>query len=88
MSVRFAMHSRCLGWDARFFYIEQSMWKGGEAANHMLIRMAITSPQGIVAPARVALAGGYAEKSPPLPEWVTAWAGAEALRPWPPARAG
>jgi hypothetical protein len=25
---RLEMHSRCVGWDDRFLYIEQTMWKG------------------------------------------------------------
>lgn len=81
---RFELRSRCVGWDARFFYIEQAMWKGTECANHILIRSAMTSAQGIVPPERVLQAMGADTRSPALPDWVVAWIGAEAERPWPP----
>ncbi|MBC2836341.1 acyl-CoA thioesterase [Paragemmobacter straminiformis] len=83
---RITMHSRCIGWDARFFYIEQSMWLGGECASHMVVRSAVTSTAGIVPPARMLAAMGQAADSPPLPDWVERWIAAEAARPWPPAR--
>jgi acyl-CoA thioesterase FadM len=83
---RVEMHTRGLGWDARFLYIEQSLWKRGEAANHILIRSAITSAEGIVDPARLARALGADGQSPPLPHWVTTWIEAEGERPWPPDR--
>lgn len=81
---RFEMRSRCIGWDARFFYIEQAMWLGKDCANHILIRSAITSAQGIVPPARVLEAMGQVQDSPELPGWVQAWIAADAERAWPP----
>lgn len=82
---RIEMRSRAVGWDARFLYLEQSMWKrSGECANHILYRSAVTSAGGLVPPAEVATALGYPGPTPPLPDWVTAWTEAEALRPWPP----
>ena len=80
------MHSRCIGWDHRFMYIEQSMWKGDDCTSHMVIRSAVTSANGIVAPARVLAAMGQPEESPALPDWVEAWIAAESARPWPPQR--
>jgi acyl-CoA thioesterase FadM len=76
--------SRCVGWDARFIYVEQSMWKGSEAASAVIYRTAVTGPGGIVAPYRVLRAMGRAADSPPLPPHVAAWIDAEAGRPWPP----
>lgn len=83
---RIEMVSRCIGWDDRFIYMEQSMWRGDDCTSHMLLRSAVTGRDGIVAPAQVLAALGPAMESPPLPEWVTAWIAAEARRPWPPAR--
>ncbi|TVP72913.1 MAG: acyl-CoA thioesterase [Rhodobacteraceae bacterium] len=81
---RFELRSRCIGWDARFFYVEQAMWKGQDCANHILIRNAITSSQGIVPTAEVLSAMGRSDVSPALPDWVNAWIAADAQRPWPP----
>ena len=84
---RVTLHSRLIGWDARFLYIEQAMWRGGEALNHILVRQAATEgARGILPPERLLAAMGHPGlASPPLPDWVAAWAAAEALRPWPPA---
>lgn len=87
MFDRLTMVSRLLGWDARFLYLDQTMWKGPDCTSQALIRSAVTSVGGIVPPARVAAALGHGPDSPPLPDWVLAWAEAEGHRPWPPAAA-
>jgi len=85
MFERIEMRSRAVFWDARFLYIEQSMWKAdGECANHIIYRAAITGRDGIVAPDYVMTKMAQPETSPMAPEWVTAWIKADALRPWPP----
>lgn len=81
---RLTMVSRCIGWDSRFLYMEQAMWRDGECTSHMLLRSAITSKNGIVPPARLAEAMGHSTESPPLPAWVLSWIAAESERPWPP----
>jgi acyl-CoA thioesterase FadM len=81
---RVEMRTRMLGWDRRFLYVEQAMWRRGEALNHMLIRIATTSPSGIVPPADLIGQMGADPASPPLPDWVTAWIEADLRRPWPP----
>ena len=86
MFDRVTIHSRCIGWDARFLYIEQSMWKGDDCTSQQIVRSAITSKDGIVPPARMLAAMGQAAESPALPDWVATWVEAEAARPWPPAR--
>ena len=81
---RFGMVSRLVGWDHRFLYIDQTMWRGGECCNQVLIRMAVTSGQGMVPPDRVAAALGHMGAPPALPDWVARWVEADAARPWPP----
>lgn len=81
---RFTMVSRVAGWDQRFVYMDQSMWTKAGCCNQVLIRSAITSANGIVAPAEVMAALGASSESPPLPGWIAAWSEADALRPWPP----
>lgn len=83
---RVEMVSRVIGWDKRFMYMEQSMWRQGECTSHMLLRSAFTDRNGIVDMARVAAAAGHAGPSPDLPDWVNAWIAADAERPWPPLR--
>jgi hypothetical protein len=84
--TRLTMHSRCIGWDDRFIYNEQSMWRGEDCTSHVLIRSAITSKAGIVPPVELARAAGISLESPALPDWVLAWIKADACRPWPPSR--
>ncbi len=81
---RFTMVSRMIGWDERFIYMEQSMWRKGECCNHMLLRGALTGKSGIVAPQTVIDAMGQDIESPPLPDWVQSWIEADRARPWPP----
>jgi acyl-CoA thioesterase FadM len=80
------MRTRFVGWDARFLYVEQSMWKADECTSHALYRVAVTDANGIVAPARVLAAMGEDTIPPEMPGWVAAWIAAEAERPWPPQR--
>lgn len=81
---RVTIRTRCIGWDARFFYMEQSMWKGEDCTSQQVIRSAVTSKTGIVPTAEVLAEMGVSRESPTLPAWVAAWIEAEGLRPWPP----
>jgi len=82
---RITMKSRALGWDDKFVYSEQSMWKSnGECASHALYRSAVTGRSGIVPPAQVLAAMGHHGPSPALPPYALAWVEADARRPWPP----
>ena len=82
---RIEMRSRLLCWDARFIYIEQSMWKrDGECASHALFRTAVTDRNGIVGTDRILGSLGMSGPSPKMPAWVMAWVAAEDQRPWPP----
>jgi len=81
---RLTMYSRCVGWDARFFYMEQSLWRGGDCTSHVLVRNAVTSATGMVPTALVLAEMGQDAASPDLPDWVAAWVAAEGARPWPP----
>jgi acyl-CoA thioesterase FadM len=82
--MRFHLHSRIVGMDDRWFYFRQDTIRGGRIHSSALVRTAITSREGIVAPRKVleALGGAASEWDPGMPEWVKAWADAEELRPW------
>ncbi|UWQ45405.1 acyl-CoA thioesterase [Leisingera aquaemixtae] len=87
---KFEMRSRTAGWDDKFIYVEQSMWKkNGDCASHVMLRTAVTDKNGIVPPAKVLAALGQdAETSPELPAWIKDWCQADAGRPWPPMQDG
>jgi acyl-CoA thioesterase FadM len=81
---RVTCRSRILGWDKRFIYIEQGFWRQDDCTSHMILRYAVAGAGGIVDPADLLDAMGRKAESPPLPNWVQAWAAADATRPWPP----
>ncbi|MEM6276195.1 MAG: acyl-CoA thioesterase [Pseudomonadota bacterium] len=82
---RYEMRTRLMGWDERFSYFEQGMFKtSGECANHVLFRTAVVHKHRAVPMTEVADAMGEDPTSPELPAWVRAWIEAEAQRPWPP----
>jgi len=82
--VKFRAVSRCIGWDDKFFYLDQSIWIGDNCAAQVLYRSAVTDKDGIVKPDRVFAAAGYDEDRPVLPQWAQNWADAESTRIWPP----
>jgi acyl-CoA thioesterase FadM len=82
---RFNVHTRLQGWDDKFFYLEQAMWRGATCCNHALLRTGVTEKGRLIRTARVAEALSVSPVSPPLPDWAQAWVGADAERPWPPA---
>lgn len=81
---RLQMRSRMLGWDDRFFYLEQSFWRRGECTTHMLMRAAAVEAGRMVPIERLTRAMGLQDVDQALPDWVQAWADAERARPWPP----
>lgn len=84
MFQRLELRTRVLGWDARFTYFEHSIWHKEHCCTHAVVRTAITNGKGIVPTDQAAKALGFDTESPPLPDWVKAWDGAEQQRPWPP----
>ena len=82
---RIEMRSRAVCWDERFMYLEQSMWNTkGECTSHVLYRSAVLERGRSVPPTRVLEALGQDPTSPPIPDWIAAWAKADGARPWPP----
>ncbi|MEM7489288.1 MAG: acyl-CoA thioesterase [Pseudomonadota bacterium] len=81
---RIEMRTRCVGWDARFVYIVQSMWVGGTCCSEALMRTAVVAQGRAVPPDEVLAELGWTDPAPEMPGWVTAWIAAEGQRPWPP----
>jgi len=82
--VKFKTVSRAVGWDDKFFYLDQTIWIGEDCAVQALYRSAITDKNGIVRPRRLFDHIGYEGDRPDLPDWVQEWINADATRPWPP----
>ena len=78
------LRTRVAGWDDRFTYFDQALWRDGECCAHAVIRTAIVGKNGIVPAAEAAVGLGFPAESPELPDWISAWAEAERVRPWPP----
>ena len=78
------MHTAIVGRDKRFLYVQQSMWRDGEATSGALFRLAVTSDSGIVPTDQVIEELGQPDWNPTLPAWVQSWIDAEGQRVWPP----
>ena len=84
---RIEMQSSLLGWDARFIYLEQSMWTAdGACANHGIFRTALVSNRRMVPTADIVAEMGLTDSSRHLPDWVAEMFAADDRRPWPPER--
>jgi acyl-CoA thioesterase FadM len=82
---RFTLRTRCVGWDARFMDLDQTIWLGETCAAQALLRAAVTDADGIVTTDRVLQSLEWSGPAPALPDWIENWIAAEATRPWPPA---
>ena len=72
---RYDLQSRLLGWDDKWFFMEQRFVRGGRVAGVVMIRGQLRTAGGPLSP-RTLLAGlGLARDtaSPPLPDWALAW---------------
>ncbi len=81
---RFELRTRFVGWDERFFYLEQAMYRGETCCNHGLLRTGVTKNGRLAPVGEVAEAMGVDPTPPPLPDWIQAWSAADTERPWPP----
>lgn len=78
------MRTRVAGVDARWVYLEQSMWVKGQPASSVLMRTGITA-KGKAIDTGVFLAAMKTQASEvQLSDWQQAWIDSEAQRPWPP----
>lgn len=82
---RFTLHSWLIGCDEKWFYFQQTALRGDAACSSALVRAAvIDGPKGVVPAAEVMAAMGMAGWVGALPDWASAWAAADKMRPWPP----
>jgi len=74
---RLELQSRLIGWDEKWFYIEHRIEAGGVLACQAIVRGAFLGTDGLVLPAVLANAVGYAGASPTLPSWAQPWRDAD-----------
>ena len=75
---KISMRTRAIGRDDRWIYLEQTMWVGEQPACSALLRTCVTSRHRFVPTDNVAAALGAEGWRPDLPNWVSAWAEADA----------
>lgn len=72
--ARYELHTRLLGWDAKWVYLEQRFLRGGEVAAEGIVRALFRGREGNVPTATVLAGIGYTGPEPELPEPVRRWA--------------
>lgn len=71
---RFDLISRIIGWDAKWFYVEQRFESEGKLVADALVRGVFRAPGASVPPGDVVRTVGYQQASPPLPAHAVDWA--------------
>jgi len=74
---RYELRSRLLGWDDRWFFMEQRFTRGGTLAAYGLVKIQFSGRDGRLRPQQVIDATGSAVQSPPLAPAVLQWQDAE-----------
>lgn len=69
----FEVHTRMLGWDEKWSFMEHRFIKQGRVAGVVVIRGVFRAPTGTLSPSEFARELGLAEQSPELPNWLAAW---------------
>ncbi|MBD9427729.1 thioesterase family protein [Pseudomonas sp. PDM15] len=69
----FEIHTRMLGWDAKWSFVEHRFVKDGRVLGVVVMRGLFRGPKGNVSPAEFARELGLAEQSPQLPGWLSDW---------------
>lgn len=70
---RFEIHTRMLGWDEKWSFVEHRFVKDERVVAKVVMRGVFRSRNGTVSPAELASELGMDERSPPLPQWLTEW---------------
>jgi len=70
---RFEIHTRMLGWDAKWSFVEHRFVKDKRVIAVVVMRGLFRGRKGVVAPGEFARELGLDEQSPPLPQWLREW---------------
>jgi acyl-CoA thioesterase FadM len=71
--ARYQLRTRLLGWDTKFFFMEQRFYLNQTLCAHAVVKGLFMGPQDKISPAQVTHAVGYDGPSPSLPSEVLAW---------------
>lgn len=74
---RFALETRLLGWDAKWFFSEHRFLQGSRVAAVVVVRYVFAGARGVVPTTQVLEAIGHTDPSPTLPDWVLQWRDAQ-----------
>jgi len=69
----FEVHTRMLGWDAKWSFMEHRFVKDGRVVGVVIMRGLFRGRQGNVPPGDFAVELGLPEQSPALPAWLSDW---------------
>jgi acyl-CoA thioesterase FadM len=69
----FEIHSRMLGWDEKWGFMEHRFIKNGRVLGVVAIRGVFKGRAGPIRPADLLAGLGVNTTSPPLPSWVATW---------------
>ena len=78
------MKTQIVGFDARWIYIEQSMWVKGKPCSSSLLRTGVTESGKVVATERVLAALGREDWQLQPEPWVQEWIEGDKNHRWPP----
>jgi acyl-CoA thioesterase FadM len=80
---RFTLTTQLICHDGRWFYFLQETHRNNQICSSALLKIGITSKQGLVPASDVVGLFDNEDLPADVPEWVSAWIAAEGLRPWP-----
>lgn len=70
---RYELRTRLVGWDEKWFFMEQRFMVGGDLYAYALVKGVFKDGRGTVPPLRVAQEIGHQGESPAWPEALSAW---------------
>lgn len=70
---RFEIHTRLIGWDDKWTFMEHRFQRHGRVLGVVVIRGLFKGPQGPIPPAAFLAAMQLEAQSPALPAWVLEW---------------
>jgi acyl-CoA thioesterase FadM len=70
---RYEMHTRVLGWDEKWVFMEHRFVRGGRVAGLVIMRGLFRTRAGVMPPAELLSEMRVESVSPALPEWVATW---------------